>query len=106
MSGTPLNHFQPPFIPPEPHAWFTNPTAVVEGYKKVTFWMTKDLHEIVKHSFRHEPPFNEIIKLNQYWGCWGDVMVEKDRLTYIGLAVMIATFLTTGILKTAQPMLA
>jgi hypothetical protein len=34
MSGTPLNHFQPPFIPPEPHAWFTNPTAVVEGYKK------------------------------------------------------------------------
>jgi hypothetical protein len=46
------------------------------------------------------------MKLNQYWGCWGDVMVEKDRLTYIGLAVMIATFLTTGILKTAQPMLA
>jgi hypothetical protein len=65
--------------------------------------MTKDLHDIVKHSFCHEPPFHNIINLNQYWG---NVMIEKDRLTYIGLAVMIATFLTTGILKTAQPMLA
>ena len=80
-----------------------NPTAVVEGYKKVTFWITDDLNAIVLNAFLREPPFREIIPLNQYWG---PSMIEKDRVTYIGLAIMIATFITTGILKTAHPMLA
>ena len=94
-----VNHFQQDIRIPEPHALFKNPTAVVDGYKRVTFWITEDLHKIVEHSFKNEPPFNEIIRINQYWGCSGDGILEKDRLTYIGLAIMIATFLTTGILK-------
>jgi len=98
-----VNHFPEPFLIPEPHGRFLNPTAVVEGYKKVTFWITDDLNAIVLNAFLREPPFREIIPLNQYWG---PSMIEKDRVTYIGLAIMIATFITTGILKTAHPMLA
>lgn len=102
-----LNHWRPTFIIPEPHAWFKNPTTVVEGYKRVTFWLSEDpnqLHKIVRNTYLYNQPFTDIINLHQFWGWEGMEMVEKDRVTYIGLAIMIATFLTTGILKTTMPM--
>lgn len=102
-----VNHFNPTFLIPEPHQWFKHPATQVEGYKRVTFWMSGDpehLHEIVKKALLYEQPFNDIIKLNQCWGWDGDEMEDKDRVTYIGLAIMISTFLTTGILKTSMPM--
>lgn len=95
-----VDYFQHPWLISEPASCFRNPTAVVAGYKKVTFWMTQDYYEIVKHTYLNEKPFNDIIKLSQFWGVWGSSMIEKDRVTYIGLAIMIATFITTGILKT------
>ena len=78
---------------PEAIASFQNPTAVVEGYERVTFWMTQDVQEIVKHTFKHEPPFNEIDLPTIE-----DSKIMKDAPAYIGLAIMLATFITTKVL--------
>lgn len=100
-----VKYFNPPFIIPEPPSTFQNPTAVVAGYKKVTFWLTEDPYKIVKRAYLYEPPFKDIIKITQFWGWSGEGMIDRDRLTYTGLAIMISTFITTGILQTTVPML-
>lgn len=83
-----------PYIP-ESSDCFQNPTAVVEGYKRLTFWMTQDVHEIVKHTFTHEAPFNEIDL--EHRGTEKNKIVG-DPAAYIGTAIMIATFITTNVL--------
>lgn len=84
----------PPFIPESVES-FQNPTAVVEGYEKVTYWTTKDIQPIVKHTFTHEKPFVDIMNLNQFWG---HGRLYKDQVTCIGTAIMVATFLSTNVL--------
>lgn len=98
-----LNHFQHDILIPEPHARFKNPTAVVDGYERVTYWMNSEVYSIVDQAFKHEQPFNDIIPINKFWSL--DGIYHKDQFRYIGLAVMIATFITTGILNTVPPTL-
>ena len=89
-----INTVVPPFIPESVES-FKNPTAVVEGYEKVTYWTTKDIQPLVKHTFTHEKPFVDIINLNQFWGHgW----LHKDQVTCIGTAIMVATFISTNVL--------
>ena len=88
-----INNGHPPHIP-ESIDCFKNPTAVVEGYKRVTFWMTQDVHEIVKQTFKYEPSFNEIDLPN----CIGRAKILGDAPAYIGTAIMLATFITTKVL--------
>lgn len=92
--------YQPHPHPPHEYSYqaFQNPTAVVEGFRKVSYWMNKDIDAVIKTAFTHERPFNEIINLPQYWGVWGTSIIEKDQITCIGTAIIIATLISQNIL--------
>lgn len=85
-----IHNGHPPHIP-ESIDCFKNPTAVVEGYKRVTFWMTQDIHEIVKHTFKYEPSFNDVDLPETH-------ILDRDIPASIGTAIMLATFITTNVL--------
>jgi hypothetical protein len=83
--------------PPQAYSYhaFQNPTAVVEGFRKVSYWMNNDIEAVIKNAFTHERPFNEIINLPQYWGT---SVIEKDQITCIGTAIIIATLMSLNLL--------
>ena len=86
-------------MPSEPYDWFKNPTAVVEGYKRVTFWIQKDLEIYMKHAYTFEPPFNELVNLPIFWECWErGSQSDKQLMEGVCTAIMIATFMTTNII--------
>jgi hypothetical protein len=76
-----LNHIQADIVIPEPHARFKNPTAVVDGYEKVTYWMNSEVDSIVDQAFKHEQPFNDIIPINKFRKLEG--VYHKDQFRYI-----------------------
>lgn len=84
-----------PYIP-DSSDYFQNPTVVVEGYIRFTFWMRQDVHKIVKHTFTHEAPFNEIDL--EHREIEKSVKLVGDPAAYIGTSIILATFITTNVL--------
>lgn len=108
-----LNHGEQfPLIIPEAYAYFNNPTSVVEGYKRVSFWLTKDPSVILNELDLNEHPFKDIMELNKSEGdsmkdlmelqlnkSEGNSMMEEDQVSYQRLAILIAFLITEWILK-------
>lgn len=109
------SHFtEHPHIPPDSYI-FNDPTAVVEGYRRITYWMTKDIDQLVLRAFKQELPFSEILYKNDYlvslmsqYKIEGgrfmlksemELAVDLSRMVNIGTAIMIASFISTNILN-------
>ena len=93
---------QPPedLLPPRIHP-FKNPIAVVEGYKKVSYLMTKDIVQTVISTFMHQSPFNEILSVEL-----ANLNYDtnyRDRFTSVGIAILIASFLATKVMIPVTP---
>lgn len=88
------------YQPPEglrPHSYgpFKDPTSVVEGYKKVSYMITKDIIQTVITTYQQQTPFKDIINTEVF-----DLNspFTRERFASVGTAVMIAAFLTTKVL--------
>jgi len=87
-------------LPPRIHP-FKNPITVVEGYKKVSYLMTKGIVQTVISTFMHQSPFNEILSVEL-----ANLNYDtnyRDRFTSVGIAILIASFLATKVMIPVTP---
>lgn len=88
--------YQPPEgLIPNSYEQFKDPSSVVEGYKRVTYLITKDVIQTVITTFQQQPPFNDILNTEEF-----DMnsSFNRERFACVGTAVMIAVFLTTKVI--------
>jgi hypothetical protein len=75
---------------------FKHPSSVVEGYKRITYWMTEDVVQTVYNNYRpYCEPFCRIVDVNQY--DMGEI-AQSERMACIGTAIMIASFITANVI--------
>lgn len=86
-------------VPPAPTGFdtefipvFQDPTSIVEGYKRVTYLLTKDITSTVISTYKNDFLFRNILSIEEY--NLPDVG-SKHRLACIGTALMMAVFITT-----------
>lgn len=80
---------------------FKNPQAVIEGYKRVSFLIKKDIVNTVLRTYRYDPTFHEILNLQTYGNM--DQVHMQHILASVGTAIMIACFLATNALLLPSP---
>jgi len=73
---------------------FKNPDVVINGYKRVTFLINKDIMNTVLSTFKHDPTFTEVLNLNEADNLDNQI-ATKHVLASADTAIMVASFIAT-----------
>lgn len=71
-----------------------NPNAIINGYKRVTFLINKDIMNTVLSTFMHDPTFTEVLNLNEADNLDNNIGM-KHVLASAATAIMVASFIAT-----------
>jgi len=74
---------------------FKDPTSVVEGYKRVSYLVTKNIIQTVITTYMTEHPFKDILTVDVF--NLNDPTI-RGRVACVGTGIMMAIFLTTKVL--------
>lgn len=73
---------------------FKNPEGVINGYKRVTFLINKDIMNTVLSTFMHDPTFTGVFNFNHAENLDNNI-ATKHVLASVGTAIMVASFIAT-----------
>jgi hypothetical protein len=73
---------------------FKNPDAVIDGYKRVTFLINKDIMNTVITTFKQDPTFTEVFNLNEANDLDNNI-ITKHVFASAATAIMVASFIAT-----------
>lgn len=89
------------FMPSPAYETFKNPNAVLPGYQRVTYILTKDIVATAISIYQKEIPFTDILPMGEY--NLDNDPVAVHRYACIGTAIMIACLIATNVLIPSEP---
>jgi hypothetical protein len=91
------------FMPAPPYETFRNPKAVLPGYQRVNYILTKDVVETAISIYQKENPFTDILPPSEY--NIENSGVAAHNYACVGTAIMIACFIATNIFIPSEPIM-
>ena len=73
---------------------FKNLDEVINGYKRLTFLINKDIMNTILSTFKHDPTFTEVLNLNEADNLDNQI-ATKHVLASADTAIMVASFIAT-----------
>lgn len=89
------------FMPAPPYETFRNPKAVLPGYQRVNYILTKDIVETAISIYQKEIPFTDILPPSEY--NIENNAVAAHNYACVGTAIMIACFIATNTFIPSEP---
>jgi len=89
------------FMPAPPYETFRNPKAVLPGYQRVNYILTKDIVETAISIYQKENPFTDILPPSEY--NIENNAVAAHNYACVGTAIMIACMIATKTFIPSEP---